>query len=546
MHRLIVMSVVLALACSNQAQPTPDETATSETAETAAAPAIPTVCSDNGWPVRAWNTTGPFGTTRHALADDLTLPLRDGRTWTLSSGASGCDLHGFLVDTLPVSDTNRASIWGSDVDELVRLSPQNARWFFVSRQEGADARASLDAMQAQIDGYLAGLSAEDAAWWKDRLLVVDKPADKLDGWISDLVVRGIGQLGFAIDREQRLRGIGSLADVNRYNGNDGWPWDANLAYAAYDLRYLNRIGELQSARDAIEATVVPMWTGEVISGFAEMQVTLPGPDQMAQFDTFEIEIDMRCPDASAPEVGNCGAWDYLAYLWVQDGDQWVELSRFITTYHREAWWMADASALLPLLDAGGARNFKWEWAPPWNVQPTETRINLRFSNQGKPHRAVRATRLFTGGDFNSAYNVGREPVSAEVPANASKVELVASITGHGAGTQNCAEFCNHQHAFTVGDQTWLHEHEVVGDDSGCVKAWKDGMTPNQWGTWWFGRGGWCPGEKVTPFVADVTAQTTPGQPATVSYRGLLNGGEPPDGAGNILMNAWWVTYEARP
>jgi hypothetical protein len=92
----------------------------------------------------------------------------------------------------------------------------------------------------------------------------------------------------------------------------------------------------------------------------------------------------------------------------------------------------------------------------------------------------------------------------------------------------------------------LHEHEVVGDDSGCVKAWKDGMTPNQWGTWWFGRGGWCPGEKVTPFVADVTSQTTPGQPATVSYRGLLNGGEPPDGAGNILMNAWWVTYEARP
>ncbi len=72
MHRLTLIAALVSVACANQPAPSPD---TAETAETAESPAIPTVCSDNGWPMRAWNTAGPFGTTRHALADDLTLPL---------------------------------------------------------------------------------------------------------------------------------------------------------------------------------------------------------------------------------------------------------------------------------------------------------------------------------------------------------------------------------------------------------------------------------------------------------------------------------------
>jgi hypothetical protein len=71
------------------------------------------------------------------------------------------------------------------------------------------------------------------------------------------------------------------------------------------------------------------------------------------------------------------------------------------------------------------------------------------------------------------------------------------------------------------------------------------MTPNQWGTWWFGRGGWCPGQAVKPYQVDVTDDVEPGTSASVSYRGLYNGQDPPDGSGNILLNAWWVVYEAR-
>jgi hypothetical protein len=44
-------------------------------------------------------------------------------------------------------------------------------------------------------------------------------------------------------------------------------------------------------------------------------------------------------------------------------------------------------------------------------------------------------------------------------------------------------------------------------------------------------------------VADVTADVTPGQKATISYKAMLDGKEPPDGAGNIVMSSWLVVYQ---
>ena len=41
-------------------------------------------------------------------------------------------------------------------------------------------------------------------------------------------------------------------------------------------------------------------------------------DVLAKYDTLEIEVEMRCPDPEKPEPGNCGAWDYIAWLAVRD------------------------------------------------------------------------------------------------------------------------------------------------------------------------------------------------------------------------------------
>ena len=67
--------------------------------------------------------------------------------------------------------------------------------------------------------------------------------------------------------------------------------------------------------------------------------------------------------------------------------------------------------------------------------------------------------------------------------------------------------------------------------------------PNQAGTWWYGRNGWCPGQEVQPWVEDITGDVTPGETTTVTYQALRNEREPDstDG-GNIVLSSWLVVY----
>jgi hypothetical protein len=69
------------------------------------------------------------------------------------------------------------------------------------------------------------------------------------------------------------------------------------------------------------------------------------------------------------------------------------------------------------------------------------------------------------------------------------------------------------------------------------------VVPNQAGTWWFGRGGWCPGQEVHPWVEDLTAVAPAGAPVTISYAGRLSDVDPPDTSGNIELRSWLVVWE---
>jgi hypothetical protein len=257
-----------------------------------------------------------------------------------------------------------------------------------------------------------------------------------------------------------------------------------------------------------------------------------------------VEVTQQCPDPDKIEIGNCGAWDYIANLNIADDTQnVVEIARFITSYHRETHWVEDISEMLPLLASGGQHTLRWSFAPSWNTQPTSTFLSLRFSNQKKGMRPTQATFLFAGGDFTSMYNVGRMPAMVPIPATAKKVELWVLVTGHGGGTDNCAEFCDPQHEFTVNGTMYTKDFTQAGTADQCIPQLAHGMTPNQAGTWWYGRDGWCPGQQVDPWVTDITADVVPGQTATVTYQGLYGGLTPPDGAGNIDMISYLVVHE---
>ena len=99
------------------------------------------------------------------------------------------------------------------------------------------------------------------------------------------------------------------------------------------------------------------------------------------------------------------------------------------------------------------------------------------------------------------------------------------MSGHGSATdtKNCAEFCDHEHHFSVGGSTWSKTHPTAGTYDGCQNDVGNGTIPNQWGSWPYGRAGWCPGKDVVPWVADLTGSVTPGATESVSYTVTVDG-----------------------
>ena len=521
-----------------------DSADSADTADTAIDPA--TWCEANGFGASIPWSEGPYGAGRHEIAEDFSFDQDDGTSFNFKASWTGCENYVFIPDTAFRTVSDRESIWTKDLDDLLAGSPKNTHYLFIPNTGGATRDANVAAIRAQIDKELGKMSAEDAAWWKARLHVAPGGTSGLDGWLKDVLRTGIGNDGLGIDRYQTIRGLGSFADDTRSDSaNTGWPFQNNLAFAAHESRYFNMEATRQAALDAeVDPTVIQLWNGEVIAEYADMEAELPSAEEMATFDTFEIDIDMRCPDHDAQEQGNCGAWDYIAAFYVEDDSgNWIELSRFITSYHRETHWVADATPMMAHLLQGGKRNFRWSWAPSWNTQPTETRVSMRFSDQGKGYKPRTATLVATGGSFGATYNDGRVPVDVPISASAKKVELWAVTSGHGADTDQCSEFCNHQHEFTIDGATHLQEFTMAGTATGCIDQIEEQMVPNQSGTWWYGRGGWCPGEIVHPYAVDVTSEVGTDGTATVGYRGLYDDATPDGARGSIVLNAWLVEYD---
>ncbi len=220
----------------------------------------------------------------------------------------------------------------------------------------------------------------------------------------------------------------------------------------------------------------------------------------------------------------------------------TELGRWITTYHREGRWVHDVSGLLPLLQEGGSQELRFNTSGPYEMD-----VSLRFSNSGKETRAEELVHLYSGCDLTGVCNDSyTEPVVVEIPTDAVKVNLATVITGHGmADPGNCAEFCDLDHIFTVNDGTddaVVVDFPDAGSTYGCQEQIAEGTIPNQYGTWWYGRGGWCPGKDVPVDMHDITDQLTLGAENTIAYRVERNGSDYQSSGSwaHTIVNAWLV------
>ncbi len=531
MRRWFLLVLIAASAC------TP-----AEVDEPPVAEPEPTFCAANGWTERPYVRDGVYGNKRGDLAGDFIVPTRDG-DWRLRDEWSGCDSYVFVSDRYTVSPLDNTSLltFDDDLDELLTNSPPNVHWFFV-KDSGDEAATDAwgEDLQARLQGVLDG--RDDGDWWQDRVHVLTRSVDELEGYVDNAIDSGTP--GFAIDRFQRIRHIGSLADVERYSpalNNAGyWPWPNNVAYIGYEPQYYNYESDRQDELDAVDWDVHYVWYDEPITatGRSSSTIELPDAATMARYDTFLVDLRHIC-DPTLQEQGNCDAWDAGNRLHLCDADDPTVcddlVSRWITTYHREGRWLVDATEALPRLLGGGEHTFRYVGARVGHF----ISVRFLFANTGKGATPYAMQPMFEGGGWNADYDDARGPMTFDVPADATRVHLSVTVTGHGQGGEfNCAEFCNHTHTFTVGGEAYVAEHPDMGDQKGCLNQIDQGTVPNQFGTWWFERSSWCPGKQVDPWVFDITDQVTPGQTATMEYD--TNYGEPFVG-GNINLQTW-ITY----
>jgi len=281
----------------------------------------------------------------------------------------------------------------------------------------------------------------------------------------------------------------------------------------------------------------------------EGAVVVPVLDAVDQYfgneNLRDVEADVTLPEGSwkqvglrfelsCPEGGQCDFWDRAGFLQMgleppgTEDQEWLEVLRHITPYHRGMCHFVDVTPLANVLV--GERTFRSHidtWVGPGHAQgdgwivdaelvyiPGEPETNVEVLNVWG-HRTVNV------GNTDPAANVASQvdPVSISIPADATRVTAHVTTTGHGFGfTQNCAEFCRMRHDVIVNDQTFSWD------------GWRGDCDVNpvspQDGTWTYGRNGWCPGAVAVGGYLDITDAVTPGEDATVDFDiRLPTGGE---------------------
>ena len=500
---------------------------------------------------------GPYGTHARDIAGPITLATTDG-DWSLQDHWTGEDSYVFLTFANgALVDQNNAdylvdvfSSWSLDI---LDKSPPNVHYFFMTYR-AADANDVWSSFQSGVLADLDSLPAEQQAHWRPRIHFVTTPVQAMGNWISDRARAFVSAryglpydiFTFAIDRSQRLREIGQLGILT---GNGSVLGD--MTYVAYEPQYYNFEWDRAQRLAGENATIIPVVPhGTTVTSEVVENVAFPDAATMATFDGMELDLSIDCADHVD---GHCSPWDYLSNLYLCDPPDpanptappvcTTEVARWITSYWREGRWVTDVSDLLPLFRQGGMRQLKWYASEQWTTHTDYiVDLNIRLFHRGGPTSPSEAVRVYAGDSFHPMDANQFAPYTFTVPADVRSVKVYALITGHGAeGNLHCAEFCNHTHHFQVNSAP---EHVLAfpgaGTRDGCTEDVVNGTVPNQHGTWYLGRGGWCPGSDVRPWIADITSDVVRGGPNTLTYRPIIAGRPPTTGSGNSVVTVWLV------
>lgn len=491
--------------------------------------------------------TGPMQTV-----PQFTFPTLDG-SFNFKSEWTGHDVYFFMFKYTDNNGNSNTATWGQNPGKFIRNLPENTHLFYGS----FDNSYHNDVIQ-QRNAVQAGLTNSEEAQWNNRIHYIDVDASNLGGGIGAMISSFNNPFFMGIDRFQLSRETGSLYAWTTQS-ND--PYHLSFEPNQWVAEFPTKIRSLDPGVHAVQVMDFQRHAGGWGGGYSSFSnATFDLPNDLTTYDTLEVYHEHACFERknryqnSDETYGGCHEWDYLAYLFVCDRDNSsvcnTESVRWITTYGREGMWLTDISPYLFMFEDGEDRRFKYAGANKGDLT-----VTFLFSDWGSGQRAVNATYAFSGGQFDGTYNNESRHVrqlNFTVPTATTSVEIVATITGHGFNqdSANCAEFCDHEHHYTMGTHSTYEWHPIVYDSEGCEKEVRNGVVANQFGSWPFGRAGWCAGQDVEQWTYNITdwVDTSANNTNHMVYRGYYNGGEyvPSDGIGNggrnIRAVVWIVFY----
>lgn len=230
----------------------------------------------------------------------------------------------------------------------------------------------------------------------------------------------------------------------------------------------------------------------------EQKIDVDLPHNNHQFAKVTLKFTLKCPS------NKCDAWDRLGTFGIIDQKgRYLELFRFITPYGIGAQWTADLSDFLPILKGKNTfRIFIDTWVGPEHSQGNGWLVDASLDyEKGDPNtRAIFVYPLLSMEDI--IYGDPKQSTKREVKValknipRSNNARLYTIITGHGQGNaENCAEFCPKNHIISFAGRTF--RKKIWRDD--CATS----VNQNQKGNYQYSRAGWCPGDKVYPWITNI-------------------------------------------
>ena len=473
--------------------------------------------------------------------------------WNLEQNWTGNESYIFIHFDANVSSSS--ALWGSSTrEQLLTTSPNNVHYFFISNR--TQYESDMVQMKEIYDEILEEFSLEDQNHWNNHLHFINEKTSNLNNWLSTVLT---GKFALAIDSFQQLREIGYLGNPATFSGT-------YIHYLAHEALYFdyenNTFSETNNNYNEITIFEREHYTGGWAASISQV-FDVPNQQELSQYNKMEVELLRGCPDANMNySDAGCDDYDRIARLYFcdLDGSNCYEIAKWITPFDRQPHSLTDISPFLSILRSN----------------ENEQKI-LKFQESGWPNSLLTIKlRLYNGVNengyaqaiyplwnntvqFNPDYEENRPAQVFSVPSNATKVEFVSYISGHGwgsAGCFNCCEFCNSRHVFSINGGVYEFNQSFPNAssnthcmDPGTIQT--TGVIPNQYGTWGYGRAGWCPGRDVKPYIMDITEHIIAGDDNVIDYNACRVSGNscvsPPTCAGDgycpeIAMSSYIIIY----